>query len=206
MLECGYSVKKIEASTVVLFSIVLLVAGVTYLAHSPSRQPTVNGSTQETLKGWTVWHVGGSSEMIDSVLSEMERAGAVVKQSTWFIIFSLLNNSSIVVFDGNWISAQKDRYEAHFFLQEASSRRAALTAIGGSTSGLFDALDKAGVHELGRDAAGNVRNPASIDPRAAGFAWRYAVTPYGTQYSYPSILITNALGAQEMVEVLSGWL
>jgi hypothetical protein len=203
--KCGYSLKKIEASVVALSSVVLLIAGVVYFRYSPSRQPTVSGSAQNMLKGWTVWHVGGSSEMIDSVLSEMERAGAVVKHSTWFILFSFLNSSSIVVFDGNWISAQEDRYEAHFFLREASSRRAALTAIGGSTSGLFDALDKAGVNELARDEAGNVRNPASINPRAAGFTWRYAVTPYSTQYSYPSMLITNAQGAHDIVEVIAGW-
>jgi len=116
------------------------------------------------------------------------------------------NEFSLVIFDGDWISERVDNPEIHSFFREAPYKGVKLTAIGGSTSKFFEALDKAGVNELGRDENGNVRNPAYFNPPLVGFKLKQASTPDGRQYSYPSIFCSNAENVDGMVQALINWL
>jgi hypothetical protein len=81
-----------------------------------------------------------------------------------------------------------------------------LTAIGGSTSTFFEALDEAGVYKIAQSPSGNFANPASRNPPLVGIMLKQASRPDGSLYWYPSILTCNSPDPEAMVKSLTEWL
>ncbi|MEM2088496.1 MAG: hypothetical protein QXF52_07510 [Thermoproteota archaeon] len=166
------------------------------------------------LKDLAVWYIGDSNDVLEKVLNRMQQLG--VKQTKRLEIQSFLSNNtlestslnqkSLVIFDGHWISERVNDSEIHAFLRKASHQKARLMTVGGSTSKFFEALDKAGVDELGRDENGNIRNPAYHDPPLVGFMLKQARAPDGHSYSYPSIFISSSIDIDATVQELINWL
>jgi hypothetical protein len=162
-----------------------------------------------------VWWIGNNeSYMLNDVLNRLQPLEAVRIQR--LEIQSLYSNkslqstdfkeSSLVIFDGNWISDHFKDLDVHMLLRDASYKGAKLVAIGGLTSKFFEALDEAEVNVLSRDENGNIRNPAHFDPPLVGFKFKEAVTPSGYKYSYPSIFASNTKDLDGMFQVLINWL
>ncbi|MEM3712721.1 MAG: hypothetical protein QXR97_04200 [Thermoproteota archaeon] len=170
------------------------------------------------IKDLVILYIGdNSNEVLNNVLNRMQQLG--VKQTKRLEIQSLLSNNtlesiknlnekSLVIFDGYWISERVNDPEIHVFLRKASYQKARFMAIDGPTSKFFEALDKAGINKLGRDENGNIRNPAYNDPPFVGFTLKEARTPDGHSYFYPSIFISNTTteDINAMVQELINWL
>lgn len=195
----------------------LLIVGCFALASTPSFNGFTDTPTKVNIKNLTVWHIGSSNTVLDTVLDGMQQLGvAEIKHLEIQEIQEFFSNdtsksmslkeSLVVIFDGDWISERVDNLEIHRFLREASHKRAKLIAIGGLTSKFFEALDKAGVNELGRDETGNVRNPAYFNPPVVGFKLKEASTPDGYPYFYPSIFACNTENVDAIVQELINWL
>lgn len=208
--------KKLRKTGLLILSTVLplVVVGCFAITSTPLFNKSADTPTQINLKNLTVLHIGSSNVILDKVLDRMQLLGVLqVKHLEMQELFSNdtsmsmgVNELSLVILDGDQISERVDNPEIHKFLREASYKRAKLTAIGGPTSKFFEALDKAGVNELGRDEAGTVRNPAYFNPPLVGFKLKQASTPDGHPYFYPSIFSSSTGNVDAMVQALINWL
>lgn len=149
-----------------------------------------NTSAKTNIKNVRMYYLG-NNQVLDSVLDRSRFAGA---QATPLGIQELdriaadLTASSVVLMDGAWISQQVSNTIVHAFLRQAVSQGAKLAAMGGSTAAFLEALDQAKIDELPRnETTGILINPAYDNPPIVGFKLMQATTPYGEQYSYPSI-------------------
>jgi hypothetical protein len=149
-----------------------------------------NTSAKTNIKNVRMYYLG-NNQVLDSVLDRSRFAGA---QATPLGIQELdriaadLTASSVVLMDGAWISQQVSNTVVHAFLRQAVSQGAKLAAMGGSTAAFLEALDQAKIDELPRnETTGILINPAYDNPPIVGFKLMQATTPYGEQYSYPSI-------------------
>lgn len=202
-------------SYVRLFCTMLLVALMFFSEAVPRNYERPRDAHDHVdLENLTVYHIGSSNIILDKVLDKLQRLGvAQIEHLETQEFFSndastLIspNRESLVIFDGDWISGQVDDLGIHRFLREASYKRAQLIAIGGSTSKFLEALDKAGINELGRNEDGNVRNPVYFNPPLVGFKLKQAGTPDGHPYSYPSMFSSNTENVDAMVQALINWL
>jgi hypothetical protein len=122
-------------------------------AHSPAR----NEGPAPQLESLTIWRVGSDNDLLRAVLGELQRRGASV-----YCFDDLPTQAppkgALVIFDGDWIYSASNDHRCLAFLQR-TGKSCCLVAIGGRTSGLFDALDKADVYKLDRfnGAAGTRR-------------------------------------------------
>jgi hypothetical protein len=116
-----------------------------------------------------------------------------------------LSERSLFIFDGLWIDIHSEDAALQGLLRKAISKKVGFVSMG-ETSRLFTVLDKVGIHHLGRDGSGNLRNPASSNPTLVGFRLKYATNPNGSSYSFPSMLITNPQNTESSVTALADWL
>lgn len=209
--------KKTRKIGLIALSMVLplLIVGCFALACTPPFNEFTDVPTRINLKNLTVWHIGRGNARFEKALDKMQQLGVMQVKNLEIQKFTSndtsksmedLDESSLVIFDGDWISEQVNNPDVHRFLREASHKRAKLTAIGGLTSKFFETLDKAGVNEIGRDETGNVRNPAYSNPPLVGFKLKQASTPDGHSYFYPSIFTSNTENVDVMVQALINWL
>lgn len=200
--------RKIKKITLMILSMILPLLLVVCFTLASTSYFNKSASTSAVVdpKDVTIWHIGSSNVILDTILVKMQQLGAEVKRPNNTSISASLNEMSLVVFDGDWISERINDYDIHRFLGDACRGKAKLIAAGGSTSRFFEALDKAGINELGRDDTGNMRNPAYFNPPIVGFKLKQAITPNGQQYSYPSIFTSNTLDIDVMVQALTNWL
>lgn len=171
---------------------------------------TSDNSTQINVKSLKVWHVGSGNDILDKVLDKLQQLGCnkiehlEVQELLMSESFDF-NESFLIIFDGNWISERVDDPELHKLFREVAYKGVKLVAIGGKTSKLLEALDKAGLNKLARDDAGNIRNPAYFDPTLVGFKLVETYTSEGHLHTYPSILISNTTNINTLVQELINW-
>ena len=196
-----------------LFIVFLLVSY--FIVFLISSRPTnyinyTDTSVQVDIKNLSVWLVGGNNELLDKFLDKLQQLGCKQIKRSETQEFSNLaltkfNDSSLTVFDGDWVSERVDDPEFHKLLKELVYKRTKIAAIGGETSKLLEALDKAGVDKLGRDETGNIRNPAYFNPPLVGFALILTYTLENKAYVYPSILMCNTSNVDTLIEELDKW-
>jgi hypothetical protein len=211
----GVTMRTKRKACLIMFSTILpLLAVVCFtLASTSLLQEEMKAPEQIAITDVSVWHIGSSNPMLDAVINRMKTLGTKktthLETNEFFDSYDSesigLNELSLVVFDGNWISERVSNSAFHRFLNEAPRRRARLVAIGGQTSKFFEALDQAGVNKLGRDSIGDSRNPAYFDPPLVGFRLKQANTPEGVVYSYPSVFVSNTESADGMVQAFINW-
>lgn len=173
------------------------------MAYSQSSSKNVD--VEFSAQSLTVWHVGSDNDLIRAILDKLQAQGASVNHFNDFPLQITPSDKTLVVFDGDWISNTSSTYKCRMFLQMAY-KSSCLVAVGGATSGLLNALDKAEVYRLGRDEDGNIRNPAHSNPSASGFKLKTATTPTGEAYTYPSIFISDSKDVNVITEALINWL
>jgi hypothetical protein len=193
---------------VTFLSVAVVLALLNYASHT---QPVIQSQSTTKLKGLSVLQVGRSNNLLDAVLSKFEAQEATVIRfadpHSILARMAALPEKALVVFDGDWLASISEDREFQTILQRLHEQRkyCAFAAIGGKTSSLFDALDKAGVYKLDR-YNGIVRNPAYDNPPVAGLRLKIATTPTGKAYAYPSILISETRDPNTIVEALVSWL
>jgi len=200
-------VKKIALLILSMLLPSLTVAGYAIFARV---SPVDDTSAKINIKDVRMYYVG-NNQVLDSFLDRAQLVGA---QTTPLEMQELkrtgadLTAMSVVLMDGGWISQQVSNTEVHAFLRQAVSQGAKLAAIGGSTAAFLEALDKAKINELPRnETTGSLINPAgSSNPLVVGFKLIQATTPYGEQYSVPSILLGGNAEAYDMFDYITSWI
>jgi len=168
---------------------------------------SVSTSNKIDLKHLAVWHIGNNNTILNEILAKMQQSDVQIKHFDCIPKSTKdLNESALIIFDGNWISKRVNKPEIHKFSNEVLHEGAKLIAIGGSTSKFFEMLNNAGINKLGLDKAGNPRNPAYFDPPIVGFKFKGAITPEGYEYLYPSIFVSNTTDTDVIVQALVNWL
>jgi len=180
-----------------------------YISNSSTSAPA-----KVNLKDFKVLQVGQGNKIYNEVLARIKTLGVSQVKSLDIQSYaseeasdvSVSQSPGLVVFDGEWLSKRTDDANVHKFLKTASGKAAKLIAVGGSTSKLLEALDKAKVNELGREDDGTLRNPAYFNPSVVGFCYKETKTPTGSVFQYPSIFISNTDNTDTMVQSLISWL
>ena len=194
--------KRVFASVLIITSVLILVFAM--LASLP--KPNRVGTSEKTfdLGGCFVVHVYGNphpSDKARELLEMLKGLGADVKSVEGIpeIASIKFGEQAIALFEGGWLEDKINDPELHTFLRDCTPKGVRITAIGGPTSKLFEALDKAGIEKLSVEN-GVVRNPAHWNPPFVG----YRMTGQG-KFAYPSILISNSDNVSDLVEALSNW-
>lgn len=195
-------------------TILPLVIIVSYVLSSAPFSGFTDAPAKVDIKTMTVWHIGISNSLLDTALSKMQQLGVTqIKRlaaqeplSNRTLEALSFNDTSMVVFDGDWISTRGHNLDIQRLLIVSSGEGAKLVVVKGLTSKLFEVLDEAGVHKLGRDVNGNLRNPVQFNPPIAGWMMKQASTPDGQSYFFPSIFASNTTDTDTMVQELVNWL
>jgi hypothetical protein len=118
----------------------------------------------------------------------------------------VLNDRSLIVFDGNWLK-QNDNQPLSDFLTAISKDVGGILAVGESATNLYLALDKAGIRELSRDESGNIRFPVSEgDVAIVGFALKKSSTFSGEPHYVSSIFSTCSTDSYDLMHDVVNWL
>jgi hypothetical protein len=167
---------------------------------------------RELITGLRVWYVGCGKDnpLYLAVLDRMRGLGVLEVRhldAGAFIRGEFLikpQDTPLIVFDTKWVRDHVGGKDFHRLLQHSAAHRIPIAAVGGETSKLMVALDKAGVDELAVDEFGNVRNPLHHNPDLGGFRKEVETLPDGRLNWFPSILSANG-PAEELVRVLIDW-
>jgi len=195
-----------------LFLVLLCISVIVGLVGVSLTQSTLSrvfpGPPQvSNLQDHRVWYLGADpllSEMVTRMrslgVSEVNELNPPELGSNE-ILSKVATQDSVIMFDGAWIGQHMDENSTRSFLNVTSSQRAKIVAVGGPTSTLFDGLNRAGVYDFP-----DGRNPGHFNSPMAGFRLKTAFTPTGTSYQYESILFSNTMRVDTLIEALDGWI
>jgi hypothetical protein len=182
---------------------VLLISAFTLIVlPTPSEKDDAGANLLDAeLDNLTIVHVGGGT-LASRLVDRLEESGARVFGSADIPEAIEFNSEVVIIFGGEWFEGRVYDTELHDFLRLASSRGASLAMLGGATSKFFEALDRAGVHEIPVTETGEVRNPAYFNPPLVGFRMKTA-----DGYTFPSLLFgCGSISDFDPAESLIGWL
>jgi len=191
---------KITVLCVSAFVLLISLLAVTVLPTSPAEAEPGTNLIGAEFDNLTILHIGGgalASQLVDR-LEEMR--GDVVRSSDIPEAVEL-NPEVVIIFGGEWFEGRVYDTELHDFLRLASSRGANVVMVGGTTSKFFEALDRAGVHEIPVTETGEVRNPAYDNPPLVGLKMKTVGGHTG-----PSLLFSCTSSPDVLEESLIGWL
>jgi hypothetical protein len=191
---------KITVLCVSAFILLISPLALTALPTSPAETEPGTNLISAEFGNLTILHIGGgtlASQMVDR-LEEMR--GEVLRSSDIPEAVEL-NPEVVIIFGGEWFEGRIYDTELRDFLRLASSRRANMVMVGGTTSKFFEALDRAGVHEITVTETGIVRNPAYFNPPLVGLKMKTVDGHTG-----PSLLFSCTSSPADLVGSLIGWL
>lgn len=183
----------------------MVIVSMMSLSRSQFQDTSSGSSGSLNLQDYTVLSIGGGNNLSTQVINKIRDLGAKVTSSNELLEFMEFNDSLIVMFDTEWIQEEINDTRLHDLLRNAAPKEVKLIAIGGNTSKLFEALDKAGVCRLPVTETGEVRNPAYFNPPMVGYKLRKATRPDGTEYFGDSILLSSTPDIDQLVQALIKW-
>jgi hypothetical protein len=206
--------KKNLVLTILLFCILIIL--ISFAAVMTSR--SVNSNTPVTERpplklDFAAWIIG-DSEALTSFTNMANSHGAETAmidlhsfESNSSLKSSVLNDRSLIVFDGNWLK-QNDNQQLSDFLTAISKDVGGILVVGESKNNLYLALDKADICELSRDESGNIRFPVSEEDVAiVGFALKKCPTFSGEPYYVSSIFSTcSSTDSYGLMQAVVNWL
>lgn len=194
-------------AVVLVLAVALAVLTVTAYSYSLAlnqERPSPRTSQPEPVRVSSIVFIGRPAGLADEVLSELEsRSGRtatiVTALSDLANKVSAIDDSSLVVFQSEWLVGKVREPHLLDFLGAVLPKEAKIVAIGISTSLLFDALDQV------REVFAEGRNPGYDDPPVVGYKLRGATAPDGTVYQGKSILIGNTSDAVGAADGVLSW-
>jgi hypothetical protein len=198
--------------TILLLSTLIILISIAAIMTFQSVNSNTPVTKRPPLKlDFTAWAIG-DSEVLTSFIDMANSHGAetaVLDLHSFGSNSSLkslvLNDSSLIVFDGNWLK-QNDNQQLYAFLTAISKDVGGILVIGEPTTNLYIVLEKAGVRELSRDESGNIRFPVPENAAVAGFALKKAINPYDELYYFPSTFTTCNLDSYDLMQQVITWL
>lgn len=171
-----------------LFCLILLALALSVFTFQTNNVPVPeeleSNIADEHLMIWTF----GTNDLIESLQTNPQAEGTPVTtlsiedfNSNSELQSMVLNKSSIIIFDGNWLN-QNDNQETYDFVNATASKIGSFFAVGGSNTKLYEILEKADVYTMGRDDNGIPRNPASHGLSIVGFRLQLVTDIDGTQH------------------------
>jgi len=180
------------------FVFLILALALIALPTPPSQAEAGTNLIGAEFDNLTVLHIGGGT-LASQLVDRLEEMRSDVLRSSDIPEAVELNPEVVIIFGGEWFEGRICDTALHDFLRLTSSRGASMVMVGGTTSKFFEALDRAGVHEIPITETGEVRNPAYFKPPLVGLRM---MTVDG--HTAPSLLLGCASSPDVLEESLIG--